>query len=110
MTAPIIIDFERAGGYAGLILHATIDSHSLSADEAEELVRLMDEAGISELVQESTNPHSTPDQFTYRLTIKWGEDQHFIQLAEKQVPPSVRPLLKFLTRQSRYKKENKKNP
>jgi hypothetical protein len=110
MAESIIIDFERAGGYAGLTLHATIDSHSLSAEEAEQLVRLMHEAGISDLVQGSTLTHSSPDQFTYRLTIKWGEDEHSVQLAEKQIPTSMRPLLKFLTIRSRYKKENKKNP
>jgi hypothetical protein len=107
MNEPVIIDFERAGGYGGLSLHTTIDSHSLSANETEELGRLMNEAGIPELMKETIFPESSPDQFVYTLRIRMGEEQHLIQLAERQIPPSVRPLLKFLTNRSRYKKEDK---
>ena len=106
MTAHIIIDFERAGGYAGLTLRTSVDSHSLPAGEAEELGRLINEAGIHELRQESLLPESSPDQFMYRLKIQRGDERISIELTEKQIPPSVRPLLKFLTRRSRYKKEN----
>lgn len=110
MIEPFIIDFERAGGYAGLTLHATIDSHSLPADEKEELGRLLDEAKIPGLIQESILPESSPDQFIYRLKIQRGEEQLFVQLTEKQIPPAVRPLLKFLSRRSRFKKENNESP
>ncbi|OFY53089.1 MAG: hypothetical protein A2Y87_12530 [Bacteroidetes bacterium RBG_13_46_8] len=106
MRAPIIIDFERAGGYAGLTLHTTVDSHSLSADEKEELGRLLNDAEIPELMKETTLPESSPDQFIYTLNIQMGEEQHFIQLSEKQISPSVRPLLKFLTIRSRFKKKD----
>jgi len=107
MTAPIIIDFERAGGYAGLNLHATIDSHSLSADESEELVRLLREASIKEIRQEPATLEPSPDQFTYTLSIQWGKEHYFFRLAEKQIPSSVRPLLRFLTLRGRIKKEHK---
>lgn len=106
MTAHIIIDFERAGGYAGLTLRTSVDSHSLPAGEAEELGRLINEAGIHELRQESLLPESSPDQFMYRLKIQRGDERISIELTEKQIPPALRPLLKFLTRRSRYKKEN----
>ena len=106
MKVPIIIDFERTGGYAGLTLRTTVDSHSLSADETEELGRLLDEAGIPGLMQESERTEPSPDQFFYTLSIRLGEEQHFVRLAEKQIPLSVRPLLKFLTKRSRIKKEN----
>jgi hypothetical protein len=109
MEAHIIIDFERAGGYAGLTLHTLIDSHSLSVDEKEELGRLLDEAGIQGLIKDPILPESSPDQFTYSLTIQWGEEQLFVQFAEKQMPPSIRPLLKFLTNRSRSRKENHKS-
>jgi hypothetical protein len=104
MKVPIIIDFERAGGYAGLTLHVSVDSHSLPANEAEELDRLINEAGIHELSQESFLPESFPDQFLYRINIKRGDERLSIQLTEKQIPPALRPLLKFLTRRSRFKK------
>jgi hypothetical protein len=103
MTTPIIIEFERAGGYAGLTLHATVDSHSLSAEEKEELGRLLDEAEIPGLIQRSLLPESGPDQFIYRLKIQRGNEHHLIQLAEKEIPLSVRPLLKFLASRSRFK-------
>jgi len=104
MTVPIIIEFERAGGYTGLTLRNTVDSQFLSAEEAEELGRLLNEAGLPELKKEITLPESSPDQFLYTLHIQMGEEQHLIQLAEPQIPSSVRPLLKFLTNRSRYKK------
>jgi hypothetical protein len=110
MIEPLIIDFERAGGFAGLTLRATVDSHSLTTDETEELGRLLNEAGIPGSKPESLLPESTPDQFIYRLTIQWGEEQIFIQLAEKQIPPSLKPLLKFLTKRSRFKNENDESP
>jgi hypothetical protein len=103
MIEPIIIDFERAGGYTGLTLGTTVDSHSLTADETEELGRLLNEAGIPGSNLESLLPESSPDQFIYKLTIQWGEEKLSIQLAEKQIPPSLKPLLKFLTRRSRFK-------
>jgi hypothetical protein len=109
MKTPVIIDFERTGGYAGLTLHTLIDSHSLSVDEKEELGRLLDEAGIPELMKDPILPESSPDQFTYSITIQWGEEKLFVQLAEKKVPPSIRPLLKFLTNRSRSRKENHKS-
>jgi hypothetical protein len=106
MKLPIVIDFERAGGFAGLNLHTTINSHSLPAGEKEELDRLLDEAGIPELMQKPSLPENTPDQFIYSLKIQRGKEQIFIQLAEKEIPPYVRPLLKFLTKRSRLKNEN----
>jgi Emfourin len=107
MKLPVVIDFERAGGYAGLTLRTTIDSHSLPANEKEELGRLLDESGIHELMQKSVLPESLPDQFIYRLKIHWGEELLSIQLGEKEIPPSVRPLLKFLTNRSLFKKNHK---
>jgi hypothetical protein len=105
MVEPIIIDFERSGGVTGMILHVSIDSHSLSRDEQEELDRLLTEAGIPEIIKEIPFREPSPDQFTYRLTIQQGEKQHFFQLDEKQIPPSVQPLMRFLTQKSRRKND-----
>jgi hypothetical protein len=100
----IIIDFERDGGYTGILLHVCIDSHSLSADEIKELNRLLKEARIPEVLSGAPYAGASPDQFTYRLKIQWEGRKHFFQLAEKQVPPSLMPLLQYLTALGRHKK------
>ena len=110
MTKPFIIDFERTGGFAGISLHTTIDSHSLSADESEELVRLLAESGLPEITPEPRTAGSFPDQFTYLITLQYGEERHILHMAEKQVPQSVKPLLSFLTKRSRRKNENPAHP
>ena len=106
MIEPTIIDFERAGGFAGLTFRATVNSHSLTADEKEELGRLLDEAGIPQIIEENKITGSSPDQFIYKLTIQRGAERFAFKMTEKHIPPSVKPLLRFLTQKSRHINEN----
>ncbi|MBN1416039.1 MAG: hypothetical protein JW973_13135 [Bacteroidales bacterium] len=103
MEEPLFIEFERSGGFAGMTIHSTVDSRLLTADEAADLSRLLDDARIMEYKPKSLSYASQPDQFTYKLTIRIGQQEHFIELTERQIPVSARPLLRYLTAKTREK-------
>jgi hypothetical protein len=90
------INFERSGGFAGMRVTATIDTDSLPADEAAELLQLVESAGFFDLP--TTIPSTVgADQFTYQLTVQSESRQHRVEVREGGVPPSLRPLLQRLT-------------
>jgi hypothetical protein len=104
MEEHIVIDFERTGGFSGMIIRTSIDSLLLTSVEATELNRLVTEAGILNMTKKTIHNPSIPDQFMYKLTIRKGIREHLIELTENQVPVSALPLLGYLTAKTRKKR------
>lgn len=97
----IKIDFERTGGFAGIILHTTVDSNELSQEETNKLKELLYNSELMDFIAENEEKTAYPDQFSYRLTIQTGNRTYSYYLQENQVPQTARPLIRYLTAKAR---------
>ncbi|MBM4422444.1 MAG: hypothetical protein FJ030_03500 [Chloroflexi bacterium] len=95
------ISFERAGGFAGMRVAHTVDTDSLSADDARELHQLVEAACFFDLpaVIQSSAPGG--DQFQYKLTVEAGGRTHTVEAGDAAAPETLQPLLLRLTRLAR---------
>ncbi|MFC1864268.1 protealysin inhibitor emfourin [Chloroflexota bacterium] len=91
------IEIERSGGFAGMLVHATIDTGTLPSEQAKELESLVSAAGFFELPARAAVPPSGADRFKYKITIKSGETKHTVETSDEAAPASLRPLLRRLT-------------
>jgi len=101
------IDFERTGGFAGMILQAIIDTNELPEEEANELRQLIEEANFFALPP-TIKSASGADQFTYRLTVIASVRQHSVEVSDGAVPDSMRPLINRLTTLARTNQRSRK--
>ncbi len=94
------IEFERSGGVAGMRLRAAIDSASLPPDQARELDDLVTRARLDSVPAVGRGSRGA-DRFQYRLTVDRAGDTHTVVVDESAVPPSLAPLLDWLTKAAR---------
>lgn len=90
------IHFERTGGFAGMRMRATVDSESLSPEEARDLHEMVDAAGFFDLPAAITTPTPGADRFHYKLTVEAEGRRHTVDVSEAAVPEALRPLLQQL--------------
>jgi hypothetical protein len=95
------IQFERTGGFAGMRLTATIDSDTISPDDAGTLRDLIHAASFFDLPIKSQKAPSGADRFQYKLMVEIDNRRHAIEIDESAVPPSLRPLLNWLTEKAK---------
>jgi hypothetical protein len=98
------IHFERSGGIAGPATRraCTIDADELPSAEAGELhdlVRAADLAAPTSQPSGGARP-VRPDSFHYRLVIDHEGRRHTIEAGENDLPASLRPLVKWLTKRA----------
>lgn len=92
------IEFERSGGVAGLRLSATIESDSLPNQEADDLCKLVEDAGFFDLPADITSPKAQPDQFVYAVTVETEARRHTVRVDDSTAPARLQPLLDWLSR------------
>ena len=95
------IDFGCSGGVANIELAYQADTNTLPAEQARELERLVESAGVFDLDQDDANPNvavGRADVITYRLSVNDGARQTTLWLNDVSAPASVRPLLAELRR------------
>jgi len=95
------IRFERSGGLIGKRMVATVDTESLSEEEARLLRSLVDAARFFDLPPTISAPVRIPDQFQYRLTVEVEGRRHTVEMSEATAPAELRPLLRRLTEVAR---------
>ena len=95
---PVRVDLVRSGGFAGITVHARVDSATLPVGEAGELAAFLDRLDPADLAERATRPTRGADRFQYDLTIQRGESRYHVSLPENAVPPDLRPLLTWLLR------------
>lgn len=95
------IQFERSGGFAGMRLTAAIDSATLSPDDAAALRDLIHAASFFDLPAKREKAPSGADRFQYKVTVESADRRHAIEIDESAVPPSLRPLLNWLTEKAK---------
>ncbi len=95
------ITFERSGGFAGIVLTATVDAETLRTNESIHLHQLMQAANFFNLPTTIAPTNSQPDRFQYKVTAEDGNRNHTVQVNESVVPDQLRPLLIWLTEVAR---------
>ena len=91
------IDFERSGGFAGMLVQVTIDTASLPPAEADKLHKLVESANFFALAAQITPAPGGADQFQYVITVEEGDRLHTVETGDGAAPDSLRPLLRELT-------------
>ena len=96
-TERMQIHFERTGGVTGRSLTATLDTETLSPEEAHRLREMVDAAGFFELPAVIVTPAPGVDRFYYTLTVDTAGRQHTVHTSDAAAPEALRPLLDWLT-------------
>lgn len=89
------IHFERTGGFAGMRVTVTVDTESLSPEDALDLQEMVDAAGFFDLPAVITTPTAGADRFHYKLTVE-EKRQHTVEMGEAVVPEALQPLIQRL--------------
>ena len=97
----MVIEFERTGGVAGIRLATTVDTATLSSDEAVRAQQLVDDASFFALPARLTTAKPGADRFHYRITVRSPERTHTVDVAEGAAPSTLRPLIDWLTAAAR---------
>ncbi|MFZ2169118.1 MAG: protealysin inhibitor emfourin [Methylococcaceae bacterium] len=93
------ITVERTGGFTGIPLTKTVDSATLSQQEAIHLHQMMAAADFFKLP--STIPSiPQPDRFQYQITVEQEGKLHSVTVGEAAVPANLKTILKWLMEQS----------
>ncbi|HEX2916209.1 MAG TPA: protealysin inhibitor emfourin [Chloroflexia bacterium] len=95
------VEFERSGGFAGLIMRTEVDTSQLSADEAAQLQKMLSEANFFKLPSRLPSSASNVDRFQYNITVHDNNRTCSVQASESALPPELRPLVDWLTAQAR---------
>lgn len=93
------ISFERSGGVVGKTMQHEMDLESLPEEEAQYLLRLIEEADFFN-VPENMVTGAVPDEFHYQIIIDNGSEKHAVRTTESSMPESLHPLVKELTMQN----------
>ena len=83
------VEVARRGGFAGIALHAAVDTAELSSGVAGEA-----EAALGKLeFDRPPSPPRHPDGFQYAITVTDGETRRSVVLDEAEVPAGLRPVV-----------------
>ncbi len=93
------VDVTRRGGFAGVALHAALDTAQLTAADASRA-----EAALRELPWDRPRAEPTgADRFRYEVvTVEDGHERH-VELSEREIPGALRPLLELLSDQGQLR-------
>lgn len=98
------INFERSGGVAGIRLICVIDIQQLPHEESAKARAMIDSARFLELPEKLAATRSGNDRFQYKITVRTKERHHTVSIDEAAAPPSLRPLLDWLTVKARERR------
>lgn len=91
------IDFERTGGFAGLMIKKVIDSDKLPPDDANRLHQLIEASNFFKLPKSITSSSPGVDRFHYTVTVDADGKRHTVEIDEAAATPELKPLLQWLT-------------
>lgn len=98
------IHFTRTGGVAGTKLDLEINTEKLPPGEARRLENLVSAASIFGRPPIPASAPSSPDRFTYRLSVEDGARKSEVEVGESSLPKDFEPLLDHLVEQARKMK------
>ena len=92
---PERIEFVRSGGFANISVRATVPASELRPEERAGVDELLSRDAVEEAVA------GEPDRFQYEVTVIAGSYRHRVQLGEREIDESVRPLIECLERDAK---------
>lgn len=92
----MIIQFERSGGFAGMLVSNTIDTNDLEPEMAEELINLVRSSGYFDLPEGSSPRSAGADMFHYKLRVEDEGRELTVEMDDGGVSDNLRPLLRRL--------------
>lgn len=87
------ISYRRTGGFAGMVMRFDLATENLPQEEADELRELVTSADFFSLPDIIPSHAPGADQFQYKLTVEYEEQQHTVEVGDASVPESLWPLL-----------------
>ncbi len=90
------IHFERTGGLLGENIDLAIDLAQIPEDSAQSLQNLLLQSDFFKL-PEDLNGTATPDEYTYKITVRSGQSEHTVHVNNTTMPASLSPLVAALS-------------
>lgn len=90
-----------------MIMSTTVDTNTLSSNEASELQDLIEKSQFFNLSSQSLEEASSKtkkgaaDYFIYKITIQNGNMEHTIECDDLSMPSNLRTVVNFLVKNSR---------
>ncbi|MEP6896051.1 MAG: protealysin inhibitor emfourin [Chloroflexota bacterium] len=101
------IKFERTGGFAGIRFAADFNMSDLPADQAQQILGLLNDVGFDKLPEQIVGNSQVADGFNYSITVETKIQQHTVTTSDTVAPPNMGPLLDLLTQIAIQKARNK---
>ncbi len=92
----MLISWERTGGFAGISKHKLLDTASLTAEENQKLLMLLEAVDFFHLPPHITTESIYPDSFEYILTVEDGDRTYSVTIAETAITDNLRTLIDSL--------------
>ena len=91
------VSVVRGGGVSGLVTVTTVDSQTLSAEDAKTLARMVEEAdAFGEPVVTATHA-AGPDEFQVSVTLEDGARRRTVTATEDALPSKLRSLVAWVS-------------
>jgi hypothetical protein len=97
------INFERSGGFAGMLTTVSVDTSSLPSEQASKLQNMVEDSNFFSLSSAPPPPkHGPADYFNYKITVE-AEDgrKHTVECTDIGMQPSIKHLIDFLGKQAK---------
>jgi hypothetical protein len=88
------ITYRRTGGFAPIPVSCSLDTETMPADEAQELVRLVHASGFMKL--ESRRNSAARDVRLHTIKVEHDAAGKDVSFDDVSIPAEVRPLIQFL--------------
>jgi hypothetical protein len=91
------VSVVRGGGVSGLVTVTTVDSQTLSADDAKTLARMVDEADAFNAPDVTATHGAGPDEFQVSVTFEDATRNRTVTAAEHDLPSRLRSLVDWVS-------------
>lgn len=96
LPEPVLIHFERSGGFAGLRLQFDLNTASLPDPLAGEIRELLSACAFFDLPAQLPTPSPGADRFSYRIRVEFELHAHAVAFGDSAAPPELLRLADLL--------------
>ena len=93
---PVRVSVVRGGGVSGLVTVTTVDSQTLSAEDAKTLARMVEEADAFGEPGVAATHGAGPDEFQVSVTLEDATRRRTVTAAEHDLPSRLRSLVDWV--------------